>query len=221
MVTVFAFAVLAGGTAIAAQQLGKNSVGKKQLKANAVTTAKIKKAAVTKAKIKDGAVDGAKVQDGSLAAANLNLADLPFSRIVHKAQGSATVAIGTTPAIFPLDGASYTQEAGRDDLYSGSLEITFQPGCEQPRDADAYLAIDAPDPVEASGNEIVGFGSTEDDAGGTVTKVLRLGGGEVAGARLQQATAVNHTLSLVVEADCKTGSGATATKALVDVIGVK
>ena len=41
MATLTAFAVLAGGTALAAHQLGKNSVGTNQLKANAVTTAKI------------------------------------------------------------------------------------------------------------------------------------------------------------------------------------
>ena len=42
MVTILAFVVLAGGTAFAAGQLGKNSVGPKQLKKNAVTAAKIK-----------------------------------------------------------------------------------------------------------------------------------------------------------------------------------
>src|SRR3954453_22804575 len=81
---VVAFVVLAGGTAFAAQQLGKKTVGAKQLKANSVTTAKIKKNAVTRAKIKNGSVDGGKVLDGSLGAVDLNLADVPFSRIVHE-----------------------------------------------------------------------------------------------------------------------------------------
>ncbi len=50
------FFVLAGGTAFAASQLGKNSVGSPQLKKNAVTSAKIKKNALTTAKIKASAV---------------------------------------------------------------------------------------------------------------------------------------------------------------------
>jgi hypothetical protein len=66
MVTILAFVVLAGGTAFAAGQLGKNTVGSKQLKKNAVTAAKIKNNAVTTAKIKNGAVSGAKINLGSL-----------------------------------------------------------------------------------------------------------------------------------------------------------
>lgn len=50
------FLVLAGGTAFAASQLGKNSVGTKQLKKNAVTAAKIKKGAVTGAKIDEASL---------------------------------------------------------------------------------------------------------------------------------------------------------------------
>lgn len=45
------FLVLAGGSAIAANQLAKNTVGPKQIKANAVTAAKIKNGAVTPAKL--------------------------------------------------------------------------------------------------------------------------------------------------------------------------
>lgn len=66
MVTILAFVVLAGGTAYAASQLGKNSVGSNQLKKNAVTAAKIKNNAITSAKIKNGAVSGAKVDTASL-----------------------------------------------------------------------------------------------------------------------------------------------------------
>ena len=58
MTTIGVFLLLAGGTALAAKELAKNSVGAKQLKANAVTSAKIKKAAVTKAKLGNNAVTG-------------------------------------------------------------------------------------------------------------------------------------------------------------------
>jgi hypothetical protein len=42
MVTILAFIVLCGGVAVAAGQLGKNTVGTKQLKRGAVTSAKVK-----------------------------------------------------------------------------------------------------------------------------------------------------------------------------------
>ena len=123
--SITAFVLLAGGAAFAANQLAKNSVGKKQLKANAVTTAKIKKNAVTAAKIKAGAVDGSKVKDGSLGAGNLNLADMPFSRIVHQARGSATVDVGTTYVVYPLSDAGYTQPPGEDDFFGATLDVTY------------------------------------------------------------------------------------------------
>jgi len=66
MSTIAVFLVLGGASALAASQLGKNSVGSKQLKKNAVTSAKIKNNAVTTAKIKNGAITGAKVNVGSL-----------------------------------------------------------------------------------------------------------------------------------------------------------
>jgi hypothetical protein len=49
--TLALFLVLAGGSALAAGKLGKNTVGSRQLKNGAVTTAKIKKGAVTGSKI--------------------------------------------------------------------------------------------------------------------------------------------------------------------------
>jgi hypothetical protein len=67
MSSIAVFLVLGGATAIAAGQLGKNSVGSKQLKKNAVTAAKIKKNAVT----------GAKVKAGSLTASNFAAGQLP------------------------------------------------------------------------------------------------------------------------------------------------
>ncbi|HEX5525735.1 MAG TPA: hypothetical protein VFX44_00890 [Solirubrobacterales bacterium] len=65
-VTVCLFLLLGTATAIAAGQLGKNTVGSKQLKKNAVTAAKIKKNAVTTSKIKGDAVTGAKVNESTL-----------------------------------------------------------------------------------------------------------------------------------------------------------
>jgi hypothetical protein len=51
MSSLAVFLVVAGGSALAANQLAKNSVGTKQLKKNAVTAAKIKNGAVTGSKV--------------------------------------------------------------------------------------------------------------------------------------------------------------------------
>jgi hypothetical protein len=61
VISVIALFVALGGTALAASQLGKNTVGPKQLKKNAVTTAKIKKEAVTAAKVKKGTLTGRQI----------------------------------------------------------------------------------------------------------------------------------------------------------------
>jgi hypothetical protein len=70
------FLAVAGGSAFAASQLGKNSVGAKQLKANAVTAGKIKKNAVTTAKIKNNAISAAKIKNGAITGAKVNLTTL-------------------------------------------------------------------------------------------------------------------------------------------------
>ena len=66
MVTILAFVVLSGGAALAASQLGKNSVGTKQLKKNAVTTAKVKREAITAAKVKKGTLTGTQINVSTL-----------------------------------------------------------------------------------------------------------------------------------------------------------
>jgi hypothetical protein len=63
VLTVLAFVVIFGGTALA---LSKNSVGKKQLKKNAVTTKKIRNGAVTEAKIAKGSITGSNINASSL-----------------------------------------------------------------------------------------------------------------------------------------------------------
>jgi hypothetical protein len=104
MSSIAVFLVLGGATAIAANQLGKNSVGKKQIKSGAVTTAKLKKNAVTTAKIKNSAVTGAKVKDGSLSGSEINastLATVPNSattNVVKAAKG--TLSNGQEAVVF-------------------------------------------------------------------------------------------------------------------------
>ncbi len=66
MSSIAVFLVLAGGSALAANQLAKNSVGSKQLKSNAVTSAKIKANAITGAKVKNGSLSGSDITAGTL-----------------------------------------------------------------------------------------------------------------------------------------------------------
>src|SRR5690349_6265684 len=66
MVTILAFVVLGGGSALAAAQLGKNTVGSRQIKAKAITTGKIA----------NSAVNGSKVANGSLTGEDIKLSAL-------------------------------------------------------------------------------------------------------------------------------------------------
>lgn len=221
LVTAVAFVVLAGGTAFAANQLAKNSVGSKQLKKNSVTAAKIKKNAVAAAKIKNGAVNGAKIKDGSLELSKMNLESVPYGRIVHTAKGSSPLVLneGTEPVSIPLEGSAYTQPPGRDDSYSGSLEVTFSPTCEAPRVLLAFLTLDQP-PTSPEGEGVasVGYFISETE-GGAGTYKVNLGTYTGSGISFQLATARNHTLALGIAGGCKGGS-ATVTNASASVLGV-
>jgi hypothetical protein len=66
MVTILAFVVLGGGSALAAAQLEKNSVGSRQLRAKSVTTGKVA----------NNAINGSKVQNGSLTGEDIKLSAL-------------------------------------------------------------------------------------------------------------------------------------------------
>jgi len=236
MATIAVFIAL-GGTSFAISKLPKNSVGKKQLKANAVTTAKIKKSAVTKGKIKNGAVDGvkikdgavdgvkikdgavtgAKVADGSLTQTDLNVVTMPFSRVVAKARGSSTVEAPTTKfAVYPLDNPTYTQAGNENDRYVAAVDVTIPSTCEGPnRQASAILLIDT-NPASPSEADALGYGAVLAGGTGTVTKRIEIGS---SGTRFEPGAAKEHTLTVLIDANCTTGGGVTATFAGVDVIG--
>jgi hypothetical protein len=231
--TLALFLVLAGGAAYAAK-VGKKSVGPAQLKANAVTTAKIKanavttrkikKNAVANAKIKNGAIESAKIADGSVTRTDLAEATLPYSRIVHEARGSSPVAVPTEPnkfAVVPLSGSTYTQEAGRDDSYLGAVDVTISSGCKEERSAIAFLTVDAANPLIPMAQEIVAWGTYEDELSGQVSTRINLGPYIFGGVRFQPTSPTNHSLVLTVNGQCKTGTGITATSGAVDVIGTK
>jgi hypothetical protein len=253
MSTIAVFLVL-GGVAVAATQLPKNSVGTKQLKKNAVTTVKIKKNAVTAAKLKAGAVGGtklgdgavtdtkladgavktgklgdsavteSKLADGAVSGAKINAASTPFSRIVHEATNNATQAIGTSPTVYPLNNATYTQGASEVNSFAAALDVTFEASCTQPRSVAVYLLVDPANPTTPTVNDLAAVGVVQDSGTGAVTKRVELGtgGGAFRTILFQPGVDEEHALDLIAVSTCAAAtSGVTATFGGVDVIGTK
>jgi hypothetical protein len=129
MSSIAVFLVLGGATALAASQLGKNTVGSKQLKKNSVTAAKLKNKAVTTGKIADKAITGAKVADGTLTGANINPSTLGTVPNATKA-ASATHADSASGLTTLPSGKSESgfYAAGGGDSEEGYIAqgITFQ-----------------------------------------------------------------------------------------------
>jgi hypothetical protein len=254
MSTIGLFLLLAGGTAFAAKQLGKKTVGAKQLKTSAVTTPKIKKGAVTKAKLADGAVDGSKIAanavdntkiaanavdntkiadnavtgskiaDGSVSGSDINAAGAPFSQITARLRNTSAVPIGGAATPYPV--GTYTQNVGNDDQYLSALDVTFAASCVQPRSAQAFLLLDAPNPSTPTIQDIIGQALVLDTSAGTVTRRVDFGpfpGSFASLTRMSPLSATQHTFTiLLLSSSCGGGgSGVNASGALVDVISTR
>lgn len=128
MSSIAVFLVLGGATAIAANQLAKNSVGSKQLKKNAVTAAKIKKNAVTTAKIRNRAVTGAKVNLATLGT-------VPSATRAETAGNADTVGGSSVNKVFAKVPLSSTVTLGTFGAFkflascdpSGNVTVTVDP----------------------------------------------------------------------------------------------
>jgi hypothetical protein len=151
MSTVAVFLLLGGGAAVAAKQLGKNSVGSKQLKKNAVTASDIKKNAVTTAKIKKDAVTGAKVNEstlGTVPSANsagvassivppepVRLVGTPGQPPFEGGSGNFPtegVPIGYNPTGFYKDHEGIVHLQGAVKVGPGAVIFTLPPGYRPP-----------------------------------------------------------------------------------------
>jgi hypothetical protein len=232
MSTLFVFLLLAGGTAVAAKQLGKKTVGTKQLKGNAVTKPKIKKNAVTRAKIRngsvnaakiaDGAVSNGKIADGAVSGAKIDTASTVFSRRVGRLQKSEVVPI---TAGFPYPLGSVTQHAGEDNQYIGALEIRFDAGCAQPRTAAVLLLIDALNPAIPFPADFAGYAVVEDKGAGAVTRRAEIGPYPGLGAALYRTAPAADTTRrfdlYLTSSSCTAGSGVSLTGVTLDVIGTR
>jgi hypothetical protein len=109
MSSIAVFLLLGGGAAIAANQLGKNSVGTKQLKKNAVTTADVKKNAITAAKIKKNAITTAKIKKDAVTGAKVNEATLgtvPNAALANSLPPAEPVHLVGAPGEPPFESGS-------------------------------------------------------------------------------------------------------------------
>ena len=222
MTTIGVFLLLAGGTAIAAGQLAKNSVGPKQLKKNAVTTAKIKKAAVTKAKLGKNAVTSTAIADGAVTGADIAPGSTPYSQRVARMTTSLTAPF---KAAGPYPIGTYTQNAGEDNQILGGIDIRFSAACTPPRAATAYLLVDAANPATPQVSEIAGYAIALDENAGELTRRFDFGSfiGGYGSLNLDgPPAAVAHRLdAYLLEETCTAGEGIDAVGAIVDVIGSK
>jgi hypothetical protein len=98
MSSIAVFLILGGASALAATQLGKNTVGSKQLKKNAVTAAKIKANAVTAAKLQNNAVTGGKLADNSVTTTKLAANSVTGAKIQASSLGTVPSATNATTA---------------------------------------------------------------------------------------------------------------------------
>lgn len=229
MSSLAVFLILTGATAFAAakisgKRLKSGSVTTAKLRRNSVTTPKIRTNAITTAKIRDGAVSGAKIAEGSITGANINLSATPFSRVTSRLRGSSAITVpsGSTE-VYPLDSSTYTQAAEEVDTYAGSMDLTFRPECEAPREASAYLFVDAKDPTSLASSEaeLVGAGVIADKTGSVGTTKLEIGPVQFQGTRFEPGSARTRTVSIAVTGKCKSGSGIVVSSGAVDVIGTR
>jgi methionine-rich copper-binding protein CopC len=234
--TLALFLVLTGGAAYAAHRyLTKKSVGTPQLKANAVTTSKIKanaittrkikKIAVSSEKLKEDAVTTEKLADKAVTGGKIDLDTVPFSRVVHRAGSGATVPLKSGELVlYPLESPGYTQKPHESDSFLGALDVSFAATCKGDRSIDGIVLLDEPDPLHPKGVfNVVAQGKVEEKAasGGAARRVELNSVGVETPTRFEPGSPKPHTLSLIAESHCETGSGVTGTFGGVDVIGVE
>ena len=141
------FLVLAGGSALAANQLGKNTVGSKQLKKNAVTSAKIKNGSVTGSKLKlssigkvpsasnaDHATSADSAANATNAANAVNAANAAAVNGQNYVKVYKTLNAGQTVPVASLDGFTITATCNSGNIEgiltspSGSASVVWAQG---------------------------------------------------------------------------------------------
>jgi hypothetical protein len=145
MVTILAFVVLGGGSALAAATIGKNSIGSRQLKSKAVTTGKIA----------PNAINGSRVANGSLTGEDIKLSALGT---VPSATSAASAGNANT-----VDGHSASCPAGTTLIRRLCFDTQANPPVNSLKEASDACAAKGgylPSPMELfSAREILNLGT--------------------------------------------------------------
>lgn len=208
--TIAVFLVLGGGAAVAADQLGKNSVGSKQLKKNAVTAAKLKNNAVTAAKLANGAVTNAKLADNAVTGAKVDEASLGE---VPNAKHAGTAGRAETAG-----NASHAETAGNATALDGRALNQVRPVAEGLSDTTSQgldsvtfeLVMERQVTVPTGGARLVINASTElsNNTGGQLGGACRISRGASQVSSTYNATlSAGHSETIGMTAFAPTNAG--------------
>jgi hypothetical protein len=131
MSTMAVFLILGGGAAVAANQLGKNTVGTPQLKKNAVKAAKLADGSVSNralgngsvslAKLAGDSVDSSKLVDGSVASGDLGANSVINSKLADSSVNAPKLAGDSVITGKLADSAVTTTKLAGDSVTNGKL----------------------------------------------------------------------------------------------------
>lgn len=220
VLAIIAIVLALGGSAMAVT-LAKNSVGTKQLRKGAVTKAKIKKNAVVESKIAGEAVTTRNLGKGSVTGPKIEAASTLFSQIVRWSSGE-TVPISGGRHLVPLPYGAFQQHNQELITFASALDVYFGPNCAPPRSVQAFLLVDAAEPLALRSQDVAAAGRVENNNVGEYrTEIALSPAPEYNKATLYQASEdTPHVLYMVAEGKCAAGDEVSAWGRF-DVIGTK
>jgi hypothetical protein len=217
MSSIAVFLIVAGGSALAANQLGKNTVGTKQLKKNAVTAAKIKNGAVTGAKINLatlGTVPSATNATNSKTAETAKSADTAKTAETAKsadtAKSATTANSAATAASATIANSAFSENSGEDILpFNGSANVPTTVASLSVPSGNYFLLgkvlINNNSATTVTANCALSAGGTVVDSGFDTTRVSKEGG-EADRQYLVVSGVVSLPSAATVTVDCRTPS---------------
>jgi hypothetical protein len=164
MSSLAVFLVVAGGSALAANQLAKNSVGTKQLKNNAVTAAKIKNGAVTGSKVNLSSLGTVPSATNATSATTAKTAETAKSATTAKTAETAKSADTAKSATTATSALTATNSVNANNANNAS-SLGGVPASEYSRRMFARVAYTTATPailasspgITASGEAGIGF----------------------------------------------------------------
>jgi hypothetical protein len=201
MVTILAFIVLTGGTAVALD--GMNTVFSDDIKNDEVRSADVRNDSLSSgglaaADLRPGSVGSSEVQTGSIGPVDVSR---PAANVVKRVRGTASVGTGDggsgSPVSYPLTNNVWTQKADEVETITGELAYEPPPTCSGPSSAGGTVILSA-------GAE--GFGIFRSlSAGGSGIQTVPLVSG-FSQTDFEPGTPDQHTLTAEIWDSC-TGAG--------------